>query len=76
MHTNDVQILLDLDVLVGLSHAAREWPVDEPGDAALPPEPRVGAPRLTMGAGSGRPSARALARRMCTNTISSIDNLE
>ena len=53
MHADDVQVLLDLDVLVGLGHAARERAVDEPGDAALPPEPRVGAPEADDGRGFG-----------------------
>ena len=31
-------------MLVGLGHAARKRAVDEPGNAALAPEPRIGAP--------------------------------
>src|SRR5207249_4203280 len=53
VHPDDVQILLDLHVLVGLGHAAGERAVDEPGDAALAPEPRVGASKTDDGSGVG-----------------------
>ena len=43
MDAHDVQELLDLDMLVGRAHAARERPVDIGRDVAIAPEPRIGA---------------------------------
>src|SRR5262249_4893830 len=49
MHTHDVQVLLDLDVLIGLGHAAWKGTMHEGGDAALTPQTRVGATQTHNG---------------------------
>src|SRR5262249_22301861 len=40
---HDVQVLLNLDVLIGLGHAAWKGPMYETGDATLAPQARVSA---------------------------------